>query len=123
MNKQQTVVIFGSSLFSTAIETSLRHGNGFSVIQVEDTHPDAEQKILVLRPEVMVVDATATKWNVVMSCLKHHPTMAVIGLDPTSSKALVLWGMPSPVSSMKELATLIHAHMSSNQDMPCNLLN
>lgn len=123
MQEHQTVVIFGSSLFSTAIEISLRYGNGFRVVQIEDTNPDAEQHILTLCPEVIVVDAIAADWDVVMSCLKHHPTMAIIGLDPTSSKALVLWSLLSPVASMKELATLIHTHMPSNQHLTCNLLN
>lgn len=115
MNAQKTVVIYGSSMLSAGIEASLRREQAFLVVQIDDTQTDAADHINILRPDVMVVDATVSPWNMAVSCLWQNPTMVLIGIDPASSSVLVLGGQRSLLSSMQELTDIVVRHIQHNQ--------
>jgi hypothetical protein len=107
MKQQKTVVVYGSSLFSAGIEASLQREQGFLVVQIDDTQTDAAEHINVLRPDVMVVDATVSPWNLAIATLWQNPDMLLIGIDPATSSVLMIGGHYTVLSSMKELTDMV----------------
>jgi chemotaxis response regulator CheB len=115
MQERKTVVVYGNSLFSAGIETSLRSGQGFLVVQIESTQPDAAQHIAVLQPDVLVVDVTTTPWEDTLHHLRHDSTMVVLGINPHTSTVTVLRGKQVVLASMHELTALVERHTRHGQ--------
>jgi chemotaxis response regulator CheB len=118
MKQQKTVVVYGSSLFSAGIEASLQRIQEFLVVQIDETQADAVEHINVLRPDVMVVDASTSPWNFAITCLQQNPSMALIGIEPANSSVLMISGQYTVLSSMKELTRMVVRHIQHNHVAP-----
>lgn len=111
MNDQQTVVVYGSSIFSRGIEISLRNKGRFLVMQVDDTQLNAEEHITLLAPHIVIVDMATVSSQVVLTYLRKNPDRTLIGLDPHTSTMMVLRGQGTTLASMQELVAAIEQHM------------
>lgn len=114
MKDRPTVVVYGSSLFSTSIETSLRNQPGFAVVQVDDLQSDAVAHLTVIRPDVVVVDVADALLNAVLTYLLQQPSTTLIGVDLRTSTMLVLRSQRAPLTSMQYLVTVIEQHITTS---------
>jgi hypothetical protein len=72
MTARRTVVVYGTSLFTMSVETSLQNQLGIDVEQVDNLQSDAVEHLTILRPRVIIIDGTESAGDVVMTYLMQH---------------------------------------------------
>ena len=116
MEKRHRVILYGSSVFIAGVEASLADRPGLDVVRVDATLPDAEQRLVGLRPGVVIFDLTVPDSPSAVSFLKEHPGLSLIGLDPNSDTVYVLSSQQHTVLTAGDLARVIEqAHASDQQ--------
>jgi ABC-type antimicrobial peptide transport system ATPase subunit len=107
MAARRTVVVYGTSLFTTRVETRLQNQPEIDVLQVNTLQSDAVEHLTILRPRVIIVDETESAGDVAMIYLMQHPATLILALDPRTSTMLVLRGQQAPLPSMQHLMDAI----------------
>jgi hypothetical protein len=107
MHKTQRIVLYGSTLVVSAIGESLRGVGGFHVSQIDPLLPDAMERLDAARPNVVLFDLAGTRPDFIISVLRKHPGLMLIGLDLESDKMFVMSGEESRLLSTDDLAHMI----------------
>lgn len=113
MNDRHTVVVYGTSLFSTSVETSLRNQPEFAVVQVDNLQSDAIDHLTIIRPHVVIVDVTDDFWDIAMTYFIQQPSSMLIGLDPRTSTMFMVRGQHTRLTSMQQLIATIEHHITA----------
>lgn len=89
MIDSQVVVLYGVSLFVSAMESCLQGQPNLRVIRVNKSSAQAGQQINSLRPDAIIFDNGETALDdfpCVVQLLKDNPQALVIGLDVNSNE-------------------------------------
>jgi hypothetical protein len=96
----RTVVLYGNSLGLGSMGASLGGQENLRIVQVKACEAESIQRLLTLRPDVVIFDLAIVKPEVVVSLFLEHPEVRLIALDLAGSRLLVLSGI-----ELKGLAT------------------
>jgi hypothetical protein len=104
------VILFGSSLFLTGIEGSLRAEPGLQVVQIQ---PDAADECLhreVMDASLLVFNVHEVSPELMQALFKEAPDLALLALDPESDRLLVLSGQVFDGRTIADLTQVICKH-------------
>ena len=110
MERQIRVILYGSSLFLSGIESSLRAEPGLEVVQIQ---PDALEECRlreVMDASLLVFDIHEASPELMRAVLKEAPHLALLALDPESDRLLVLSGQATGARTIGELTQVIRRH-------------
>ena len=107
MKQQKTAALYGNSLFMAGVEASLRHRQGLAVTRIDAALPNAEDHLDALRPDVVIFDLDAPHAPFVISFLRGHPGLRLVGLALSDNDVMVLSSQQYTAMSSDDLAQVI----------------
>jgi DNA-binding NarL/FixJ family response regulator len=107
VEEQRIAALCGSSLFMAGLEASLKAIDGFAVVRIDTTLPNAVDHLAVLCPDVVIFDLDAPQAQFVVSFLSEHPGLPLVGLGLTSDRVVVLSSQQYTAQTMRDLARVI----------------
>ncbi len=115
MIEQRIVVLYGVSLFVSAMESCLQGQPNLRVLRANKGSTDIKGKFNVLHPDVIIFDNGETGLNDfpgVMQLLKDNPQALVIGLDVNSNQLTVFSSEQRAATTAADVieAILLKAH-------------
>ena len=116
MEKQIRVILYGSSLFLSGIENSLRAEPGLEVVHIQ---PDAPEECLlreVMDASLLAFDVHEASPELILALFKETPDLALLALDPESDRLLVLSSQASGVRTIGDLTQVIRRHAEQLSD-------
>ncbi len=109
MDQTRTLVLYGASLSVAAIGAGLAGKPGWHVIPMEPVSPAATERLLRLRPDVVLFDLAAAQPDTVISLLTKLPGLLLVGVDLAHQQALVLFGEQPKLCTTDDFVRLIDA--------------
>ncbi len=115
MIEQRIVVLYGVSLFVSAMESCLQGQPNLRVLRANQGATDARGQINFLHPDVIIFDNGETglgDFPGVVQLLKDNPQAVVIGLDVNSNQLTVFSSEQRAATTAADVidAILIRAH-------------
>lgn len=110
MEKQIRVALYGSSLFLSGIEGSLRAERGLEVVHIQPDAPDECLLREVMDASLLAFDVQETSPELMLALFKGTPHLALLALDPESDRLLVLSGQVSGARTIGDLTQVIRRH-------------
>ena len=110
MEKQIRVILYGSSLFLSGIENSLRAEPGLEVVHIQ---PDAPEECLlreVMDASLLAFDVHEASPELMLALFKETPHLALLALDPESDRLLALSSQVSGARTIGDLIMVIRRH-------------
>lgn len=107
MKKQRCVVLYGNSLFMAGVEASLKDRPDWKVIRVDTALDNAREQLRQLRPDVVIFNMDTPHEQFVLSFLKEHPGLPLLGLGLTSDTVVVFSSQPYKVLTVADLTRVI----------------
>jgi len=101
------VALYGTNLVMSTIGASLQENPEFQVQQIEGTPREIMDKLETAPPDVILFDLAAAQPDFVISLLRKHPTVMIIGVDLTSNNMIVLSGEHSRLLTTEDLVQAI----------------
>ena len=90
MIHERKVVLIGESLLLDAVEASLEDRPGLAVLRVHCATCDAVACLKSLAPDLVIFDLNTPLAGSMWQVLRDRPGLPLLGVDITSSEALVL---------------------------------
>jgi DNA-binding NarL/FixJ family response regulator len=90
MVQKKKVVLYGSSLFITGLETSLKVVPDLEIQRMEVRNQDSLDRLRTEAPDVIIIELGIAAGDQTINLLKAFPGVALIGLDPESNRLMVL---------------------------------
>ncbi len=106
----RAVALYGNSLMLSSIGGSLQGHAGWQVVSVDPAEPGAVERLLTLRPDVIVFDTAAADPESAVGVWKSQPNVLLIGVDLVSDRALLLCGQSSQMHTPEDLVEVIESH-------------
>ena len=116
VEKQIRVVLYGSSLFLTGIESSLRAEPGLEVVHIQPAAADESLLRAVIDASLLAFDVHEASPELMQALLKEAPHLALLALDPESDRLLVLSGQASGARTIGDLTQVIRRHAEHLSD-------
>ena len=110
MEKPIRVILYGSSLFLSGIERSLRAEPGLEVIHLQPDAPDECLLREVMDTSLLAFDIHEASPELMLALFKETPDLALLALDPESDRLLVLSGQVSGARTIGDLIQVIRRH-------------
>lgn len=110
MEKPIRVILYGSSLFLSGIESSLRAEPGLDVIHLQPDAPDECLLREVMDASLLAFDIHEASPELMLALFKETPHLALLALDPESDRLLVLSGQVSGARTIGDLIQVIRRH-------------
>ena len=110
MEKPIRVILYGSSLFLSGIERSLRAEPGLEVIHLQPDTPDECLLREVMDTSLLAFDIHEASPELMLALFKETPDLALLALDPESDRLLVLSGQVSGARTIGDLIQVIRRH-------------
>ena len=107
MDKARRIVLYGSDLVVSTIGENLRGRAGFQILQVDPLLPDALQRLVAARPDVVLFDLAGTQPDFTIAVLRKHPGLLLIGVDLNTEKMLVMSGQESRLLTTDDLVHMM----------------
>jgi hypothetical protein len=107
VEQKRTAALYGNSLFMAGVEASLRHRQGLAVTRIDAALPDAEDRLDALCPDVVIFDLDAPHAPFVISFLRQHPGLPLVGLALSGNDVMVLSSHQYTAMSSDDLAQVI----------------
>ena len=114
MDDRRLVVLFGDSLLMDTIEASLSENESLGVMRIHTTVPDVGERLKKLQPHLVIFDWDAPHCQFALPFLREQAGIPLLGLDVTSSKAIMLCSQEHTVLTAEELGNLIQAKTSTD---------
>jgi hypothetical protein len=108
-NPTRTVVLYGNSLVISSFGASLQSCPGLFVLSMDAEMPDAVQRMLTLKPDIVMFDLATAHPDFAISLWKTQPKLLLIGVDIAKGEILVLSGSRQQVLSLTDLVGVIQA--------------
>jgi len=118
MLQKKKVVLYGSSLFITGLETSLKVVPDLEIQRVEVRNQDSFDRLRNEAPDVIIIELGITAGDQTINLLKAFPGVALIGLDPESNRLLVLSMQQESAMTTADLVQVIQRQPIQPQDKP-----
>lgn len=106
MSHQQIVALAGESLLTDSVEASLRTKPDFSVVRLVPGSELYDGRTAV-RPDLIIADLHALQFSHMLAYLMKYPDVALLGIDPISSRVLALSCQHHTVETADDLARVI----------------
>ncbi len=103
----QSIVLYGSSICILSIETILRQNPALEIVRVEASGSGFYERLLALKPVVIVFDRLATAPEALLPLLLAQPALLLVGMDAGSSQVLTLAGEFFTVGNGQDLTQLM----------------
>ena len=110
MEKQIRVILYGSSLFLSGIERSLRAEPGLEVVHIQPDAPDECLHREVTGASLLAFDVREASPELILALFKETPDLALLALDPESDRLLVLSSQASGARKIEDLIEVIRRH-------------
>jgi hypothetical protein len=107
MEKRPLVVLLGDSVLIEGVAASLGDREAPEVIHVDTPSADIHERLESLEPDLVVFELDSPYASPILSLLKEHPGLTLVGLDLTCSRAIVLNSQPFFAPSLDELVHMI----------------
>ena len=107
VDQQKTTALYGNSLFIAGLEASLMDRDDLAVKRVDASLADAMERLVALRPDVVIFDLDAPHAQFVTSFLREHPGLPLIGLGLTDNHVVVLSSQQFTAQTASDLTQLI----------------
>ncbi|NJP05701.1 MAG: hypothetical protein HC837_08820 [Chloroflexaceae bacterium] len=112
MTYPYTVVVYGTSLFSSTVEASLRRQPAFAVMQVDNQQSDALAHLSLIQPHVILVDMTDVLVETVMRYLVEQPATMLIVLNSRTGGMFIEHDRHTALTTMQQLMGAIEEHVA-----------
>jgi len=99
--------LYGNSLFMAGVEASLRDRQGLYVVRIDAALPDAQYELQTIRPDVVIFDLDGPHAHLILSFLRGHPGLPLLGLGLASNDAVLLSSCRYTALSADDLAQVI----------------
>jgi len=109
MKKQRCVVLYGNSLFIAGVEASLKDQPDWKVMRVDTALDNARERLRLLHPDVVIFDMNTPHEQFVLSFLREHPGLPLLGLGLTSNTVVVFSSQPYKVLTVADLTRVIQS--------------
>ena len=113
MENRWTVVLFGSSLLMDTVEASLGDQRELGVLRIHTTVVDVKERLGSLRPDLVIFDLDVPHPQLILSLLKDHPGVPLLGLGVTRSTVVALSSERYDVLTANDLAEVIHRQIAA----------
>lgn len=107
MLQKKKVVLYGSSLFITGLEASLKVVPDLEIQRVEVKQQDSLDRLRAQAPDVIIIELGIATGDKTINLLKSFPGVALIGLDPESNQLMVLSLQQESVLTTADLVQVI----------------
>lgn len=107
MKKQQMIAVYGTNLVMTTIVKCLEEKTQLQVHQSEQSFSDISELPDAERPDVIIFDLATAQSDLVISSLRNHPMLMMIGVDIENSRMLVLSGEQFRLMTTDDLMQVI----------------
>lgn len=112
MEDRWTVVLFGNSLLMDTVEASLGDQRQLGVLRVHTTVADVGARLGSLRPDLVIFDLDVPHPSLILSLLKDHPGVPLLGLGVTRSTVVALSSQQYDVLTANDLAEVIQQQIA-----------
>jgi hypothetical protein len=85
----------------------LRDGQGLDVVQIDAALPGAEDRLNALCPDVVIFDLDGPYAYLILSFVRDHPGLPLVGLGLTNTDVVVLSSQQYTALSAADLAQVI----------------
>jgi len=110
VEKQIRVILYGSSLFLSGIERSLRAEPGLEVVQIQLDAPDECLLRELMDASLLAFDIHEASPELMPALFKETPELALLALDPESDRLAVLSNQKSGARTIGDLIQVIRRH-------------
>jgi hypothetical protein len=110
VEKQIRVILYGSSLFLSGIERSLRAEPGLEVVQIQLDAPDECLLRELMDASLLAFDIHEASPELMPALFKETPELALLALDPESDRLVVLSNQKSSARTIGDLIQVIRRH-------------
>lgn len=107
-----TVVLFGSSLLMDTVEASLGNQRDLGVLRIHTTVADVRERMCSLHPDLVIFDLDVPQPSLILSFLKDHPGVPLLGLGVTRSTVVALSSQQFDVLTANDLTEVIHRQIA-----------
>lgn len=107
MNKRGRVVIYGKTLFLSAVASSLGSVSGLEIIQADSDPQHVAQTLEALAPKLIIFDLTTGDLPDVVVYLARHPEVQVVGLDVNRGTLSLLSNQEHPALTLADLVSVV----------------
>ena len=91
--QMQIVILYGTSLLLTGLETCLQDSPGLRVVRLDGSLPDTAQRLQALKPDAIIFDRNDQSMrdlSAVVQLLQGNSNALVVGLDVNNDDLIVL---------------------------------
>jgi len=101
--------LYGNSLFMAGVEASLRDRQGLNVVRIDAALPGAQDDLRAICPDVVIFDLDGPHAHLILSFLRGHPGLPLLGLGLASNDAVLLSSCRYMALSADDLAQVIRS--------------
>lgn len=105
----RTVALYGNSLVLSSVGASLNGCAGLQVVAIDPAQSGAVERMLTLRPDVIVFDTDVANPDSAIVLWKAQPSVLLIGVDLATDRVLVLSGQSSQLLTRGDLLDVIES--------------
>ena len=101
--------LYGNSLFMAGVEASLKDRQGLNVVRINVALPDGQDDLKAISPDVVIFDLDSPHAHGILSFLRGHPGLPLLGLGLASNDAVLLTSCRYMALSADDLAQVIRS--------------
>ncbi|MBN1137973.1 MAG: hypothetical protein JXM73_15390 [Anaerolineae bacterium] len=101
--------LYGNSLFMAGVEASLKDRQGLSVLRIDAALPSAQDDLQAICPDVVIFDLDGPHAHLILSFIRGHPGLPLLGLGLASNDAVLLSSCRYVALSADDLAQMIQS--------------
>ncbi|HEY3291721.1 MAG TPA: hypothetical protein VGK87_16430 [Anaerolineae bacterium] len=117
MEQTQLVILLGSTLLLSGLETCFRDLPDLRVTQLDAAAPEAMARLQTLQPDAIIFDRddhNLSDWNAVARLLTENIRATVFGLDVNSDDLFVLYRQTGSTRRFDQIVAAIRARSNPN---------
>ncbi len=115
MEEQRHVIVYGRTVILGTVEASLRRYPQIKIRVLSAPFPTVEE-LEAMIPDAILFDMAAPRPESALRLLETRPGLLLIGVDPSSTGALVLSSRPAEALSANDLVNVICQDDPSQED-------
>ena len=118
MELRPLVVLLGDSILIDGIAASLGDKEVEGMIHLDAPSVDVQERLEVLKPQVVVFELDSPYASPVLTFLREHPRITLVGLDLTCSRAIILNSQQHFTPTIDNLCQMVQTKASEIPHLP-----
>lgn len=118
MEKRPLVVLLGDSVLIDGVAASLGEKEARGVIHLDGPSVDVQERLEVLKPDLIVFELDSPYASPVFTLLREHPNITLVGLDLTCSRAIVLNSQQLVTPTLDDLCHMVQVKAREKTCIP-----